>query len=104
MAVVRVYKLICTEFIMPSLTTVVSVVEPDRTVKAPPGVEVGSMVLVAPVPSMSELFHDTARRARFAATHRAIREAMRATMEPAPLSDIDIVSLVHRARQASRDD
>ncbi len=89
---------------MPSLTTVVSVVEPDRTVKAPPGVEVGSLVLVAPVPSMSELFHDTARRARFAATHRAIRETMRANTEPAPLSDKDIVSLVHRARQVSRND
>lgn len=89
---------------MPSLATVISVVEPDRTVKAPPGVAVGSLVLVAPVPSMSELFHDAARRARFATTRRAIQEAMRANTEPAPLSDKDIVSLVHRARQASRDD
>ena len=89
---------------MPSLTTVVSVVEPDRTIKAPPGVEDGSLVLIQPGPSMSELFHDTARRVRFAATHRAIREAMRAAMEPGPLSDKDIVSLVHRARQASRND
>lgn len=89
---------------MSSLTTVVSVVEPDRTVKAPPGLEVGSMVLVAPVPSMSELFRDAARRARFAATHRAIREAMRASTETAPLADEDIVSLVHRARQTSRND
>jgi hypothetical protein len=89
---------------MSLLATVISVVEPDRTIKAPPGVEVGSTVLVAPVPSISELLHDAARRARFAATHRAIREAMRATMEQAPLSDKDIVSLVHRARQASRND
>lgn len=89
---------------MPSLATVISVVEPDRTVKAPPGVEVGSLVLVAPVLSMSELFRDTARRARFAATHRAIREAMRAAMEPTPLSDSDIVDLVHRARQSPRND
>ena len=66
---------------MPSLATVISVVEPDRTVKAPPGVEAGSLVLVAPVPSMSELFHDTARRARFAATRRAIREAMRVILD-----------------------
>jgi hypothetical protein len=66
---------------MPSLATVISVVEPDRTVKAPPGVETGSLVLVAPVPSMSELFHDTARRALFPATHRAIREAMRVILD-----------------------
>ena len=89
---------------MPSLTTVISVVETDRTVKAPPGVEVGATVLVAPVPSMSELFRDAARRARFAATHRAIREAMRVNTEPAPLSNADIVNLVHRARQAPRSD
>ncbi len=89
---------------MPSLATVISVVEPDCTVKAPPGVEVGSLVLVAPVPSMSELFQDTARRVRFAATHRAIQEAVSASAEPGPLSDKDIVSLVHRARQSSRND
>jgi hypothetical protein len=89
---------------MPSLTTLISVVEPDRTVKAPPGVEVGATVLVAPVPSMPELFRDAARRARFAATRRAIRDAMSANPEPAPLSNEDIVSLVHRARQASLND
>ncbi len=88
---------------MPSATTVISVVEPDHTVKAPPGVEVGAMVLVAPVPSMSELFRDAARRARFAATRRAIRNAI-ANAELAPLSNEDIVSLVHRARQAPRND
>ena len=89
---------------MSSLATVISVVEPDRTVKAPPGVEVGSLVLVAPVPFMSELFHDAARRSRFATTRRAIREAMRANTESASLSDKDIISLVHHARQSSRND
>ena len=103
-AAVDTYWLVCAKLIMPSLATVISVVEPDRTVKAPPGVEVGATVLVAPVPSMSELFRDAARRARFAATHRAIREAMRANTETAPLSDSDIASLVHRGRQTPRDD
>ncbi len=84
---------------MSSFTTTVAVVEPDRTVKAPPGVEVGATVLVVPMPSMSELFHNATRRARFAATRRAIREALLVPSDAGSLSDEDIVSLVHRARQ-----
>ena len=84
--------------------TFVSVVDPDRTVKAPPGVAIGAQVLVVPMPSMAELFHDAARRARFATTRRAIREAMQAGTDAPTLSDEAIVDLVHRARQSSRAD
>jgi hypothetical protein len=89
---------------MSSFATTIAVVEPDRTVKAPPGVEVGAMVLVAPMPSMAELLHSAARRARFAATRRAIQEAMRVGSDIGSLSDEDIVSLVRRARQATSAD
>lgn len=85
---------------MSSITTVIAVVEPDRTVKAPPGVEIGAKVLVVQIPSVTELLQDTARRARFAATHRAIREAVRDYADTGFPSDEDIVSLVRRARHS----
>jgi len=74
----------------------VSVVNPDRTVKAPPGVAIGAHVLVVPMPSLAELFHDAARRARFATTRRTIHEVMQAGTDAPALSDEAIVSLVHR--------
>ena len=87
---------------MSSPPTFIAVVEPDRTVKAPPGLAIGAKVLVVPMPSIAELLQDTARRARFAATHRAIRESMQSYADSQTLSDEAIVSLVRRARQASR--
>ncbi len=87
---------------MSSITTAIAVVEPDRTVKAPPGVEIGSKVLVVPLPSVIELLQDTARRARFAATRRAMREAVRDYADTVSPSDEDIVSLVRRARHSPR--
>lgn len=82
--------------------TFVAVVDPDHMVKAPPGVAIGAQVLVVPIPSLAELLQDTARRARFATTRRAIREAMHADAAVPTLSDEAIVSLVRRARQSSR--
>ena len=49
------------------------------------------------MPSMMELLQDTTRRARFAATHRAVREALR-THTPS-LTDEAVINLVRRARQ-----
>lgn len=80
----------------------VAVVEPDHKVKAPPSLAIGATVLVMPMPSVAELFRDTARRARFASTRRAVREAMQAGAEGERLTDEAIVSLVHRARQSAR--
>lgn len=88
------------ETTMLSPTTVVAVVEPDHTVKAPPGLEVGAKVLLIPVPSLTELLQDTDRRARFNATRRAIQNAIAADTGTPALSDDAIVSLVRRARQA----
>jgi hypothetical protein len=90
------------EITMSSFATTIAVVEPDRTVKAPPGMAVGTKVLVVPMPSMTELLHDTARRARFKATHWAIREAMRVQSGTELISDKDIVTMVRRARQSPR--
>ncbi len=86
---------------MSSPSTLIAVVEPDRMVKAPPGLEIGEKVLVVPMPSIKELFRDAARRARFAATRRAIGEALHIGAEMRTLSDETIVELVHRARQTS---
>lgn len=49
----------------------------------------------------SSLLNDTARRDRFAATHRAIEAAFAAPRPVVELSDEEIVRLVHRARRAT---
>ena len=85
-------------------TAFVAVVEPDHRVKAPASIAIGATVLVVPMPSATELLQDTARRARFASTRRAVREAMQAGDKGEGLTDEAIVSLVHRARQSSRAD
>jgi len=77
----------------------ISVVDPDHTVKAPLDIAIGAKVIVVPMPSIVELLQDTARRARFAATHRAVREALRTHSHPPSLTDESIVNLVRRARQ-----
>lgn len=82
---------------MSSPAVFISVVDSDHTVKAPPDVAIGAKVIVVPMPSMMELLQDTARRARFAATHRAVREALR-THTPS-LTDEAVINLVRRARQ-----
>ncbi len=51
------------------------------------------------MPSMMELLQDTARRARFAATHRAVREAISTHSHTPSLTDEAVVNLVRRARQ-----
>lgn len=89
---------------MSSPATVIAIVEPDHTVKAPPGLAIGAKVLVVPMPSMMELLQDTARRARFAATRRAIGEATRVPTDAHSLSDEAVLSLVRRARRAPRTD
>ena len=55
------------------------------------------------VPSVQELLDDTARRDRFAATHRAIEAAFAAPRPVVELSDEEIVRLVHRARRATHE-
>lgn len=87
------------EVIMSSPAVFISVVDSDHTVKAPPDVAIGAKVLVVPMPSMMELLQDTARRARFAATHRAVREAISTHSHTPSLTDEAVVNLVRRARQ-----
>lgn len=79
----------------------ISVVEPDHTVKAPPEMLIGAKVIVVPMPSITDLLQNAARRARFAATRHAVREAIRGQAETHSLSDEDILNLVQRARQTS---
>lgn len=84
---------------MSSPTMFISIVEPDHTVKAPSNMTIGTKVIVMPMPSIVELLEDTGRRARFAATHQAVREAIRAHANTPPLTDETILNLVHQARQ-----
>lgn len=82
-------------------TTFIAVVENDHRVEAPPGMEIGARVLMVPMPLLTEMLEDTARRARFAATRQAIREAIQSDSNMRTMSDKEIVSLVRNARQTS---
>jgi hypothetical protein len=86
------------------ITTFVSVVEPDHTVKAPSDLKVGERVLMMRLPSISALLEDATRRARFAATRREIGEAMRFAPLSSALTDEDIVGLVRKARRGTPDE
>lgn len=77
----------------------VTTVGADRTIKLPPDMPVGATVAVIAVPtSVSELDAE-ARRARFAATLAAIREASRAGAPSTNISDAELTALVEKARK-----
>ena len=82
--------------------TYIAVVEADHTVKAPSHLRVGEQVLVVRMPSAIDLLKDAARRRRFAATRQAIQNALHTTNPAADLSDEEIVTLVKRARRATK--
>lgn len=87
---------------MPTATTLIATVDRNHMIKAPAHLAVGEQVLVMPIPSIAALLNDPVRRARFAATRKAIQEAIAANSNPEYPADAEIVSLVKRARQATR--
>ena len=80
----------------------IAIVGSDHRIEAPPGLAIGEHVMVAPMPSISSLLADPARRRRFAATRAAIVAAMRQESSQAPISNDEIVALVKCARRTTK--
>jgi hypothetical protein len=78
----------------------VTTVGADRTIKLPPDMPVGATVAVIAVPTSTSEQETEARRARFAATLAAIREASKAGAPRISISDAELTALVEKARKA----
>ncbi len=77
----------------------VTTVGADRTIKLPPDMPVGATVAVIAVPVSASEWDAEARRARFAATLAAIREASKSGTSSANISDAELTALVEKARK-----
>jgi len=88
---------------MSAATTLVATIEPDHTIKLPSHLAVGGQVLIVPLPSIAALLNDAGRRARFAATRKAVQAAMDSAQPTQTLSNEEIVQLVKRARRAIKE-
>jgi len=86
---------------MISTTTLIATIEPDHTIKVPSHLPVGEQVLVVRIPSITVLLTDENRRNRFAATRKAIQNAIAANFSQQTLSNDEIVRLVKKARRAT---
>jgi hypothetical protein len=87
---------------MNAVSTVIATIEADHTVKVPNELPVGEQVMIIRVPSITTLLKDPERRARFAATRMALLNAMQHATSTSTLSDDEIVTLVKRARKATK--
>lgn len=87
---------------MLAANTLVATIEPDHTIKLPAYLSIGEQVLVVRIPSIDALLNDVSRRARFAATRKAIQEAIQSNPAPNAPSNEEIVQLVKRARHATK--
>lgn len=72
-------------------------VSADRTIKLPPDMPVGTTVAVIAIPTSTSVEEAEGRRARFAATLAAIREA--SSWPRVDISDADLTALVEKARK-----
>lgn len=88
---------------MSAATTLVATIEPDHTIKLPSHLAVGEQVLIVPLPSIAALLNDAGRRARFAATRKAVQVAMDSAQPAQTISNEEIVQLVKRARRATKE-
>ena len=82
-------------------TTLIATIEPDHTIKVPAHLPVGEQVLIVRMPSITALLSDDAPRARFAATRKAVQNAIAAKSPGQTLSNDEIVRLVKKARRAT---
>ena len=87
---------------MLAANTLVATIEPDHTIKLPAYLSIGEQVLVVRIPSVDALLNDASRRLRFAATRKAIQEAIQSNHAPQVPSNEEIVQLVKRARHATK--
>ena len=81
--------------------TLIATIEPDHTIKLPAHLPIGEQVVVVRIPSIDALLNDASRRARFAATRKAIYDAMQSKRAIEAPSNEEIVQLVKRARRAT---
>ncbi|MEZ4866276.1 MAG: hypothetical protein R3C14_33470 [Caldilineaceae bacterium] len=86
---------------MSAANTLVATIEPDHTIKLPSHLAVGEQVLVVPLSSIDALLNDASRRARFAATRKALQEAIQGSYAEQAPSNEEIVQLVKHARRAT---
>ncbi len=87
---------------MLAASTLVATIEPDHTIKLPAYLSIGEQVLVVRIPSINALLNDASRRARFAATRKAIQNALQDNHSSIAPSHEEIVQLVKRARHATK--
>jgi hypothetical protein len=87
---------------MLTANTLVATIEPDHTIKLPAYLSIGEQVLVVRIPSIDALLNDGSRRARFAATRKAIQAAIQSNLTPNVPSNEEVVQLVKRARHATK--
>jgi len=85
---------------MAAATALIATVEADHTIRLPSHLLVGEQVLVVRMPSISALLGDEERRARFAATRKALQSAIQSPQVAQAPSNEEIVQLVKRARRA----
>ena len=82
--------------------TLIATIESDHTIKLPAYLAIGEKVLVVRFPSINALLNDDERRARFAATRKAVQTAMQSFQASQAPSDEEIVQLVKRARRSTK--
>ena len=87
---------------MAAATALIATVEADHTIRLPLHLLVGEQVLVVRMPSISALLSDKERRARFAATRKALQAAVQNPPVAQAPSNEEIAQLVKRARRATR--
>ena len=88
---------------MSAVNSLVATIAPDHTIKLPSYLAVGEQVLVVRISSIDTLLDDAGRRARFAATRKALQAAIQSTQAEQAPSDEEIVQLVKRARRATKE-
>jgi len=88
---------------MSAVNSLVATIAPDHTIKLPSYLAVGEQVLVVRISSIDTLLNDADRRARFAATRKALQEATQGNHVGQAPSNEEIVQLVKRARRATQE-
>ena len=88
---------------MIAANTLIATIEPDHTIKLPAYLSIGEQVLIVRISSIDALLNDATRRARFVATRKAIQAALQNKQAAVVPSNEEIVQLVKRARNATKD-
>ena len=80
------------------MTTWTATIDTNHKINAPTAIPTGAKVMVWAAPLISDLLADRARRLRFAATRRVLKEAIKQYDSSTAPSNEEIVNLVKQAR------